>query len=568
MPLRTFAIAFIVTTTAINTAQADDWIIGATDPHELVILTTDREVDGGVTIINSGRLEIQNAELSLHGDITLTQNASLLVNGGKIRFDQTYSYQRRMLAIDDSNIRFENARIDTGGPYACSVTMLGNSSADFDNVSIINNGGATWTFWDTASLEMNNCNRGDEFVFMGNGDISIANTDWVMFWFTLPDGSVVDTALPDPGTVASWSVGPDSAWASGIPYRATITNCTNVHWGLMATSGSTATIRNSDIYAIGTLFERDNTVEITGIANNQHITDSSYNWGDVTFHLLDTSVKAWNFYAFGATKLTLKSCVFGEMLANGTAHVIVDRSLCDGSGGYCAAEDNSTVIFNQSTNLSQTVCRDNAAMWVSESALLGPDIHLSGSSTMALVNTEYRSDPVVHDSALALEASIEPVEISRGAELALRGSARILTAPNTTLPGNYSVYYGQGYNPDQWFSLISQAPAGVQDDTLATWNTCNIPSGVYALSVNLHLGASTPVSATAIANILPGTFTPSDADCDGQVDLTDWALLNDCLSGPADGSLSLECQSRDIEQDGKIDLADFARFQQDFATGG
>ena len=93
----------------------------------------------------------------------------------------------------------------------------------------------------------------------------------------------------------------------------------------MATSGSNATIRDSDIYAIGTLFERDNTIEITGIANNQHVTDSLYNWGDVTFHLLNTSVKAWNFYAFGATNLTLRSCVFGEMLANGTAHVVVDR---------------------------------------------------------------------------------------------------------------------------------------------------------------------------------------------------------------------------------------------------
>ena len=243
-------------------------------------------------------------------------------------------------------------------------------------------------------------------------------------------------------------------------------------------------------------------------------------------------------------------------------------SLCDGSGGYCAAEDNSTVVFNQSTNLSQTVCRDNAGLWVTGSALLGPDIHVSGTSTLALVNTEYRSDPVVHDSALTLEASIEPVEVSRGAEVGLRGSTRILTGPNVTLPGSYSVYYGQGYNPDQWFSLISQAPAGVQDDTLATWNTCEIPPGVYALNVSLHIGANTPVSATVVGNILPGDFARSDTNCDGRIDLVDWALLSECLSGPANANLSLGCQTRDIEQDGKIDLVDFAQFQRDFATGG
>ena len=159
MTLRTFAVAFSVTTIFIDIALAEDWIIGANDPNEVVILTTDREVDGNVTIINSGRLEVQNAELYLHGDIILTQNASLNVTGGQVRFDQTYSYQRRLLAVDDAAIRFQNAQIDTGGPYAYSVAMLGNSSADFDNVNIVNNGGATWTFWDAASLNMNNCNR-------------------------------------------------------------------------------------------------------------------------------------------------------------------------------------------------------------------------------------------------------------------------------------------------------------------------------------------------------------------------------------------------------------------------
>ena len=61
-------------------------------------------------------------------------------------------------------------------------------------------------------------------------------------------------------------------------------------------------------------------------------------------------------------------------------------------------------------------------------------------------------------------------------------------------------------------------------------------------------------------------MTPLDGDFDddGDTDLTDFASIHSCWTGPA-GEATKECTSRDIDRNGKIDMRDFQAWQWVFS---
>ena len=54
---------------------------------------------------------------------------------------------------------------------------------------------------------------------------------------------------------------------------------------------------------------------------------------------------------------------------------------------------------------------------------------------------------------------------------------------------------------------------------------------------------------------------------DGDVDLDDFALLPDCLTGPVGGPVAGLCQAFDAGPDGRVDLKDIAELQIALAEG-
>ena len=74
------------------------------------------------------------------------------------------------------------------------------------------------------------------------------------------------------------------------------------------------------------------------------------------------------------------------------------------------------------------------------------------------------------------------------------------------------------------------------------------------------LGKSPPVlmGQTVISDLTPARA--GDADCDGDVDLDDYALIASCHTGP-DTAILLGCGFADIDGDGDADMEDHAAFQ-------
>lgn len=95
--------------------------------------------------------------------------------------------------------------------------------------------------------------------------------------------------------------------------------------------------------------------------------------------------------------------------------------------------------------------------------------------------------------------------------------------------------------------------------------------GDYYHSISDDEGVSLAYAATfngeqdvyylRIRNVIFG-----DADADGDLDLLDYAVYLNCVTGPDGDELGPECEIFDSEPDGDVDLIDFKQFQ-DFFTG-
>lgn len=550
--------AVVAACAVVSPVLAGDWYIGVTDPDEVVTLAADRAVDGNVIIVNNGRLNVpEGMTLSVTGEVQVFGTGTLDMADATLMFPQSYSYQSGLLLGDQGQASLVGTTIEGNG-HSFGVAAVGDGHLAWTNVTV-DNGFPTWTLFESASADLVGCTTTGEFLCMGDNTLNISDSQKVLFWLTLPDGSVVDVDLPPSGDVASFAIGPDTTWASGIPYSATITNCTEVWWGVMASSGSTGTFRDSDLRTVGSIFERDNTIEVTGIANNATIADRTYAWGDVSLRFVNSSVDTWNFYGAGTTQLTIASSVFGELLTWGQAYAQVIDSMCDGSGGYLNATEQSTLLLVNSMNLSQTTVEDEAVFYVVQSALLGRDVDVLDQSLLLMLNAEYVADPRAHDGGTAIDAAVEPTDGFIDNEVNLRGSARMIAGPDSfwTFEG-YSLEYGPGYEPSQWTALTGLVGHEVHDDTLAYWDTTGVDEGVYTVRLAVHHNVGDPVEVTSPVTLWA---EPCAADFNGdrQADSQDViAFLNAFTTG---------LPSADFNGDGVINSQDLISFLDAFVAG-
>ena len=131
-----------------------------------------------------------------------------------------------------------------------------------------------------------------------------------------------------------------------------------------------------------------------------------------------------------------------------------------------------------------------------------------------------------------------------------------------------TLYYAYAW-PFNDFSIAGTGPGGSGD---GAW-TFEIPaqgSGHQGETLLFFLRADDSIGNPAFDSNSEALYAiviglPGDWDGDGDVDLTDYAALADCLTGPEAGPPGSGCDVLDFDVDADIDLADFASFQAAFA---
>lgn len=520
-------------------APAEDWIIGGSDPNESVTLTEDRLVGGSLLVLNRGRLHVTaGARLTVTGDVIVVNEGRFELDGASLHFPQAFAYQSGLVATDNGQIIMADATIDGGG-HSFSVFAAGSAAVHYERVEVVQ-GFSTWVVADDAGAELLDCVNAGEFLQPGASSLSITGSETVLYWIVAPDGSTFDLTLPPPGDVASFGLDPSAPDVSGIAYQMQLTDCTNVLWAIMARSGSDVTVRDSELFAAGTWFDRANVIAIRGVANQASFADQRYDWGDVHYHFVNTSVHTWNFYPYGQTQLTLEDCVFGELGCAEQGQATVIQSLCDGSGGYISANDQSLCVLLASTNLAQTTVRNEAMMIFADSSIASPQIDALDAGVLLLLNTDYPGEPAAHDAATIFDASVGWQRVPAGEPVELRGNARVIAGPDSpAVFEGYGLEFGTFDDPNVW-TPIGEAPAPVRQDVLGVWDTCGRVPGIYAVRLSLlhNLGDPIRIRAPITLEEVPGACPPGDLDCDGQVGLSDLARLLTAFGADGHGDLT------------------------------
>jgi len=97
------------------------------------------------------------------------------------------------------------------------------------------------------------------------------------------------------------------------------------------------------------------------------------------------------------------------------------------------------------------------------------------------------------------------------------------------------------------------------------------PLAIELLSdpVRARFSASLEAGEVGVYEFAPNPFPPGDIDGDGDVDLSDFALLLFCLEGPDQTYVpDHDCLLGDLDMDSDVDLVDFGEFQTLFTGGG
>ncbi|UCG16286.1 MAG: hypothetical protein JSV19_13430 [Phycisphaerales bacterium] len=187
------------------------------------------------------------------------------------------------------------------------------------------------------------------------------------------------------------------------------------------------------------------------------------------------------------------------------------------------------------------------------------------------------ADPAWVDSPVAPgSGAAEGPEITNVSHPGIGGmntAATVTATISDAAHGDNGVASATLYHAYAWpfndFSVTGTGPGGSGD---GTW-TFVIPaqgSGHHGETLLFFLRADDSIGNPAFDSndeVLYGIVigVPGDWDGDGDVDLTDYAALADCLTGPGGGPPGSGCNVLDFDVDADIDVADFASFQAAFA---
>jgi len=528
-------------------------VIGDT-PGEVLVVSGTVRIQGDLQIIGDGRVEISpTGTLDVAGAIEIFDTGALVSTGGRIELEQTYDYESQILVWDQGSLDLLGGVVDGDG-YSFSMAVL--ASVVWEGVEVAN-GFATWAMFIGADVSLSDVTNAGEFLQLDASALSLVRCETVLFWLTLPDGAVVDTTLPSAGDVALFELNESTPWATGIPYTTRIEDCTETMWALMALDGSSATIRDSQVRAAGSIFDRGETIEINGLTNGMTMTDSSFSWGGIQTRFINSTVQTWNFYARGQTDLRVQSCIFGEIFASDESVVTVLQSICDGTGGHIETSEQGQMFFLQSLSLTGVTVNGGSVFVAASSSFMSPAIDATGDSIVALYNSTTLGEPRAKDSGTIFLVGVNPLIAVRGEVVPITGSAKMIVGP--TSPFAF-VSYDVEYLSDQGWTMIEEAattPVGL--GVLAQWDTGGVQAGEYPIRVSLiHSVGGDPIRAESGATINAPDCV-ADMNGDGTLNFFDVSAF---LSSFGAGNLAA-----DLNGDGVLNFFDVSAFIEAYEEG-
>jgi len=486
-----------------------DLVIGLNDPNEIVTITGSYYLDGDIYIHNKAKLIIYASNFKLDGDIYLLDSGAMIIEKSDFTIIQAYNYEHEALALENGELRFSYVKFKSSGE-SWGIGLGGSSHYTMEH-SEVSDGFITIGICGSARATLEDTKTPGEFLCFNDNAISFTNCDFLLFWFVLPDKSVVETTLPSDSLLRNFNFSSAQDDIAGIPYTVSMDSCTGVMWGLISQTGSEACFHDTDFRAVGLFFSGPDSIAVSNITNiSTHVNDL-IKAPDRTLRLQNCSVDTWNFYTTQKAKLKISNSVFGEALSQDSSYLEIKNSVCDGTGGYLAAFDNSFMLVTESFIRSQVVSRNTSTMVLAETGINGPLIS-DESSIMLLINTLKTSEPMAYSKSILFDLCLTEQYGSTNTVLPLVGSARLLSGPEREIEMlGYEIKFS-GPHESVWNATDGMHKDAVKSDLLAYWNTAGLESGNYGLKMLFYHSLGDPIIMTSRARLDASVDVRPDAE--------------------------------------------------------
>jgi hypothetical protein len=467
-----------------NVSTKGDWII----IDSTVIIDHDTTINNNILIYNNSQLIVHNCSLVVRGIIYAFQNSLFFVDSSSLVIPQDYIYQFGMQVgmntMDSSKIEIKNSKLNSSNlPLGGGV--INGGSLLFDNV-LMNDAFITFcTFGDKAKIHINHTDKAGEFVVLGDSsEVHISHSDTVLVWIGFPKGTsgkIYGDSLHMNNWINHFTY-PDTT-CNKITYSLVLDSLTGLMLATMAEDSTNVDLYNAEIRGSGHIFAIPDTDTIMGLVNGSEYSNFTAPFPGRNYHLVNSSVGAWNLYFYAGTQLSIKSSIFGECLLADSARSLFWNAVCDGAGGHIGAAGNSFLISGLTSLYTDDLLEGHSVSLMLFTNFMYGHLIAKGMATTILYNTILANPILIYDSATVMVTGCYPPSPSHtNGNIPIRGSAFMLRGPNSQFSFNgYKVEYAPTKDTTTFFPITGKITTPVDNDEICVFSTYGLNSGTYVI---------------------------------------------------------------------------------------
>ncbi len=460
----------------------DGLVLGEINPDTVLVIEHDTTITGDIYLTANAQLIVRRCNFGLLGDLCATGNSTASFEEAEVTIFQEHIYQRTLLAVDSACIAFRGCVLNSSN-FPITAAVAARAQFSMDTVEM---DGAFITFgmFDNASVDVRCADRAGEFVLLCDSCSLVAKkSDSILIWLGFADGSRCELHNPfgEAGFVESF-VFPDTL-CGGIGYVVRLDSLNDPLWALMVEDGAEVEAHDADIFGCGNIFLSASGDTIRGIVNGAYYDDFFAPLPARSLHLVNSSVRTWNFYAFENADIVLQSCIFGECLADSTSSATILNATCDGTGGHIGANGSSVMTVLQSTLFSEALLGGRSVSLLFYTNFVWGNL-IACDRALALLYNSVVPDPIlVYDSAAVFEASLNlPAPTRVDDSIYITGTARdVRTDLSPFEYEGYRIEYAPEGDTSHFTPLTGTIEHPVHNDTLCCFPTLGLEPGSYVI---------------------------------------------------------------------------------------
>ena len=362
------------------------------------------EQTGDINLSGNDELVIEDTLFHHEGNITLTDNARLIIRNSFVTHVKDFGFQYGVTASGNSSITLENSSVGSNCTGSFNYSFTDRARLQADHVDIGTGNCNTWFFMSGDSdIDITNWDYFGGTVCNGSS-VVIKDSEEMEMELCLPAGSTVDMMMPT--SVELYKYGPEPA--KGIDFSLTMTNSTVDGWGINVLPGSHITIRDSDAITIGVIVGlpwQEVTAELEGLEKGYY-SFNRWNIGpDATLTLINTSVYGWEPNVFADNTLIIRDSNYTASTVNsGTAHYEITGSTVN----VLSASESVTMTVTNTVITGDVIASDDSVIILIDgdvrgadygNGLTGGNVFARGNGKVILRNTSVAGRTEAQDDA-------------------------------------------------------------------------------------------------------------------------------------------------------------------------